>query len=297
MVANGQRFRDTPEMAPASDDQRRRSFREQFQDFAAGPDANLDVATGALLITGEDSHAVDIEQTLAAFEQLADAVRPQLQGAGSDHDLVARLNRALFEEQQFRGNREDYYDPRNSYLDVVVERRLGIPITLSIVYVEVARRLGIDAHGVGFPGHFLTRVNGDQDAVFVDAFGGQTLSRADCERQLQSQFGPRAELAPELLAPTEPRQILTRVLSNLKQIYAQRGQVETAIACCDRALLLLPDNPTELRDRGLLYRSIECFGPAADDLERFLTLAPPGAETQPLSALVRELRERASRLQ
>ena len=295
MVANRQRFRDTQEMAP--DDERRRAFRERFSVLAAGSDAALDIATGALLIAGEDSHAVDVEQVLAQFEQLADAVRPRLQGAASDHDLVARLNRGLFEEQRFRGNRDDYYDPRNSYLDVVLERRVGIPITLSIVYVEVARRLGVDAHGVGFPGHFLTRVDGEQEEVFVDPFGGQILTRADCERQLQSQFGPRAELAPELLAPTAPRQILARVLSNLKQIYAQRGQVEAAIACCDRALLLLPDSAAELRDRGLLYRSIECFGLAADDLERFLALAPAGAETQPIAALVGELRQRASRLQ
>lgn len=273
------------------------AFRERFRALASGPDSRLDLATGALLIAGEDSGDVDVDEALAQLEQLANSVRPMLQGAASDHDLVARLNRGLFEDLQFRGNRDDYYDPRNSYLDAVLERRVGIPITLCIVYVEVARRLGIDAHGVGFPGHFLARIDSDPNEILVDAFSGQILSRADCEHRLRRQFGPQAELAPELLAPTTPRQILARVLGNLKQIYLQRRQVEAAIGCCDRVLLLLPDTPAELRERGLLYRSLECFGPAADDLERFLTLVPRSQGTREIEAIVTDLRQRASSLQ
>jgi regulator of sirC expression with transglutaminase-like and TPR domain len=272
-------------------------YRERFSALAMGPDEAFDLLTGALLIAGEDTGDVDLPDATAKLEGLADAVRPGLAGAASDHDLVARLNRELFDEQRFRGNSDDYYDPRNSYLNVVLERRLGIPITLCIVYVEVARRLGVDAHGVGFPGHFLARIDGGGEAIFVDAFRGQILTRADCEQQLRDQFGPAAEIQPELLAPTAPRHILARMLGNLKQIYLQRRQLESALACCDRTLLLLPDAIGELRDRGLVYRALECFGPAADDLERFLTLAPANGDTEKIAAIVQELRQRTSQLQ
>ena len=247
-LARAAGFRDTRGVTDPLFEHAAREARDRFRELAGRPDPRIDVATA-----------------LGELEQLAESVRPRLQSAVSDHDLVARLNECLFEELGFRGNRDDYYDPRNSFLNAVLERRTGIPITLCIVYVEVARRLALDAHGVGFPGHFLAKVVGEREIV-VDAFDGLILTRDDCAARLRAGFGPQAELRPD------------------------------AIACCDRILLLAPDSPLELRDRGLLHREIECFGPAADDLERFLLLAPGHETAAQIRTVLAALRERTARL-
>jgi len=271
--------------------------RDRFRALADAPDSSIDLALGALLIACEDEpeSQVVVEAELDALEQLADGIRPHLQGAVSDHDLVSRLNTCLFDELGFEGNRDDYYDPRNSFLNAVLERRRGIPITLCLLYVEVARRLGLDAYGVGFPGHFLAKVVGDSE-IIVDAFQGRTLTRDDCTAQLRSAFGPNAELTPKLLQATGPRQILARMLTNLKQIYLQQRRLESAVACCDRILLLEPEAALELRDRGMLYQALECFGPAADDLERFLLLAPAHESAQQVQTVLAGLRGRVAKL-
>jgi len=269
--------------------------RARFRALAEGTDSQLDLATDALLIAAEHETGVDVEGTLRELEALADAVRPRLEGAVSDHDLVARLNECLFHEQGFHGNRENYYDPRNSFLNAVLEQRHGIPITLCVVFIDVARRLGLDARGVSFPGHFLAKVVGENEIV-VDAFRGRILTPDDCAAQLRSTLGPDAEFTPELLATTGPRQILARMLTNLKQIYLQQHQLEDALACCDRMLLLEPDTALELRDRGLLHQALECFEPATRDLERFLVLAPAHESAAQVQAVLGSLRERAAKL-
>lgn len=272
-----------------------REARDRFRALAEGPDSKLDLATGALLIAVEHEPAVDVEEALRELEGLADVVRPRLQGAVSDHDLVARLNECLFQEQGFHGNRDDYYEPRNSFLSAVLEHRRGIPITLCVVFIDVARRVGLDAHGISFPGHFLAKVVGESEIV-VDAFRGRILTPDDCAAQLRSTVGPSAEFTPELLATTGTRQILARMLTNLKQIYLQRQQFEDALACCDRMLLLEPDTALELRDRGLLHQALECFEPAARDLERFLVLAPAHESVAQVQVVLGSLRERAAKL-
>ena len=282
-------------MATTPDASASSEARERFRELAQGPDSKIDLATGALLIAAEHEPELDLETELDRLEALANAVRPRLQGAVSDHDLVARLGEYLFEEHAFRGNRDDYYDPRNSFLNAVLERRRGIPISLCVVFIDVARRIGLDAHGVGFPGHFLAKVVGESEIV-VDAFQGRILTRDDCTAQLRSIFGPSAELTPELLAATSPRQILTRMLTNLKQIYLQRRELEAALACCDRSLLLEPESAVDLRDRGLVHQALECFGAAAQDLERFLLLAPSHESAGQIQAILSTLRERASKL-
>jgi regulator of sirC expression with transglutaminase-like and TPR domain len=270
--------------------------RERFAELAALPDEAIDVALGAFLIAAEGRPEVDVSAGIAALDALAREARPRLAGAEALAARIDRMNFFLFVEQRFRGNHERYDDPENSFLDRVLARRTGIPITLGVVYVEVGRRLGLPLAGVGFPGHFLVRTTGPEEIV-VDPFFGQVLTHADCDDRLRAQFGPNARFDPHLLRPATPREILARMLANLKQIFLHGGAWAPALAAIERILLLHPDAPAELRDRGLVWQRLECFGPALRDLERFLALAPD----DPTAAAVREalppLRERAARVQ
>ena len=181
----------------------------------------------------------------------------------------------------------------------MLDRRRGIPITLSLVYVEVARRVGLSARGLGFPGHFLARVQGEQDRpdLIVDPFHGRVLSQADCEALLQRFLGPDARLSPQLhLRPATPREVLVRLLGNLKHNYVRRRDFGRALACCERILLLVPAAPLELRDRGLIYEQLECYEAARADLKRFLALAPEDESVPAVKARIAALAGKAPRL-
>lgn len=247
--------------------------RERFARVAAGPEENIDLAEAALLIAAEEYPRLDVGRYIARLDQLADQARAACAAAATDAERVDRLNHFLFVTQRFAGNQKQYYDRRNSFLNEVIDRRKGIPITLSLVYMEVARRLGFTVYGVSFPGHFLAKYVGHTEIV-IDAFVGQTLTEDECRRRLRATMGPRATFGPALLRPAGPKEILTRMLRNLKQIDVQQRQFARALRHCERILMLNPSDPTELRDRGLVYQQLECFGPALSDLERFLALAP-----------------------
>jgi regulator of sirC expression with transglutaminase-like and TPR domain len=262
--------------------------RERFAALAAERDEGIDLARGALLIAAESEPELDVAAGLARLDELAELARPALEAERAD-SRAARLVAFLCQEQGFVGNERDYDDPANSSLGQVLERRMGIPITLSVLWLEVARRLGISAHGIGFPGHFLV---GAEPELIVDPFHGRLASREDCRTLLQRVMGPEAELAPEHLRPVGTRQILARILINLKQLYSQREDWRAALACSDRLLLLFPDAPLELRDRGLIHGRLECYRAAVSDLERFTELsggaALGGAVAESLAAM-REL--------
>ena len=272
----------------------RQNARERFAELATGNNRELDLGEAALQIAREARPELDVDACLATLSSLADGAR-EFVGDAEGREAVVRLNEYLFEHEHFVGNRSDYYDVRNSFLDQVLERRRGIPITLAVVYLEVARRIGLDLRGVSFPGHFLLRT-ADEPPVLIDPFRGCILTREDCERLLQQAQGEAAQLAPEHFEPATPRQIMARMLSNLKQIYVQQKELEDALACCDRILLLMPDAPLELRDRGLIYAQLECFGPAVADLERFVDLAGDRRLTAPTLKILEALRERAQQI-
>lgn len=271
-----------------------RSARDRLAELASRDEADIDLAEGALLIAAEARPELVVERCLGLLDELASKTRDRVAAAESALDCIARLNRFLFDEMGFVGNQQDYYDPRNSLLDCVLERRTGIPITLSIVYIEVARRLGLDVRGVSFPGHFLVRAA--ELPILIDPFHGRLLTRDDCEALLREVQGEDAKLAPNHVRPARKGEILARVLLNLKQVYLQREEFEAALACCDRILLFTPDAPLEHRDRGLIYAKLECFGPALADLERFVELLgrrrPPAA----VEELLESLRERVRRI-
>ena len=226
-----------------------------------------------------------MDECLARLAELANRARPALQKIATQplSERVERFNRHMFDDEGFRGcEQDDYYKPRQSFLNEVLENRTGIPITLSIVYVDVARRLGLNASGIGFPGHFLTKVEPGPGAdahdscapIIVDPFLARTIDEDECVARLRRALGPQARFDPGRLRAASGRETLVRVLQNLKQNYLTMQDWEAALRCADRILLVTPDSPLELRDRGILYRELECFGAATYDLERFLELAP-----------------------
>lgn len=263
--------------------------RERFAEIAAMDEEEIDLGEAALWLAAEAVPDLPVRGYLAKLDRIADGVLPALQGAGLLAQQVDALNLELFGVHGFHGARGDYYDPRNSFLNEVLDRKTGIPISLSVVYIEVARRVGLDAAGINFPGHFLARV-GDEP-IIVDPFEGRNATPRECKTRLAAVLGEQAELTPELLAPAGKKSILLRMLSNLKSIYAQRRDFEAALGCCDRCLLLAPDAPTELRDRGLMYHGLDCARPALMDLERYLELDPEGEGSDAIRKLVGQLHQ------
>jgi len=299
-------------MDPAGPEPAASDARTRFAEQAARPDREIDVASAALWIAAEASPGLDVATYLGTLDALARAALPAIDAAGSTRGAVDALRRLLFEEYSLHGNESEYYDPPNSFLNDVLDRRCGIPITLSLVFVEVARRAGLDARGVGFPGHFLAKVVANEAkpapgaahgpepaeaAIVVDAFrGGRVLDRAGCEALLRSVAGDAATFDPRMLRAARPRDILFRLLTNLKQIYLRSRSLEQALACCDRILLLAPDDPVERRDRGLVYRELECFAPALADLDCFLEALPRHPTAPAVTTLRDELVQQARRI-
>ncbi len=265
--------------------------RARFEEIAAGPDAALDLGEAALWLAAEAYPGLDVPAALSQLDTLALPLRAAVSRAVSLREKVELVNSELFERQGFRGIRDDYYDPRNSFLNEVLERRTGIPIALCVIYVEVARRAGLDARGISFPGHFLAKVVSTDEEIIVDAFEARTVAREECERRLRTIFGPQAVLTDEMLRAATHREILLRMLANLKSIYMSRNEYEAAVACCDRSLLLA-ESAIEYRDRGLLYQQLECTRAALLDLTRYLSLAPDHEGAEAIRKLVGVLRER-----
>jgi len=227
--------------------------REAFARIAARQDAEIDLAEAALWIAAEEYPQLVVADAMARLDALGAAAATRVARDPRLAPRVEALNHFLFAEQGFRGNRDDYYDPRNSYLNEVLERRLGIPISLSLVYLAVAERAGIEAAGISFPGHFLLKCSGGEGELVVDAFAGTTLEAAECQRRLTAAAGRPISLDPAIhLRAASRREILVRMLTNLKQIFVGRGDFGSALSCSDRILLLLPDSPREHKERAAL---------------------------------------------
>lgn len=268
----------------------------RFEDLASRPDEQIDVVEAALLIASEEYPDIDASAYLRRFDDLADKARQFVCTDETPHETVKRLNRFLFVEEGFAGNRDDYYDPRNTYLNDVLDRRTGIPISLSIVYCELAQRLGLPVYGVSFPGHFLARHMGEENLI-IDPFFGRVISPEECAERLEGIYGPDVRLRRDLLEPAGARDILTRMLNNLKQIYVEADDDLRALRCADRIVALAPDAPREIRDRGILFQRLECFRPALEDLERFLELAPDDETAPAIREIMPDLQRQAAQLQ
>lgn len=279
----------------------RTTARARFEALVTSRGDGLRIAEGALWIAAESSPDLRVEDTLLRIDALAAEAAGRCAGARAPAERIEALA-GFFRDAGFRGNREDYYDPRNSYLQEVLARRTGIPITLAILHLEVARRLGWPVQGVSFPGHFLVKhpiespQAGAAREVVLDPFSEQVLDEPACRSLLERALGPNVPFDRRWLRAATAREILARLLGNLKQIHVAREELEQALACCDRILFLFPDAPGELRDRGIVYQRLECFGPARADLERFLALAPSDPSADAVRELLAEVTRAAGRV-
>jgi regulator of sirC expression with transglutaminase-like and TPR domain len=246
--------------------------RNQFATIAAREPVPL--ARGALLIAKEEYPELDVDKYMDQLATLAREAEPAVHAGADTVERVQALSQFLFEERGFEGNRDRYSDPRNSFLNEVLDRRLGIPITLSMVYLEVGRRLGLNLYGVSFPTHFLVKAVDERGELMIDPFcGGVILGLDEIRARLAEIYNQPVEVHPAMLKAVGPRHILVRLLRNLKAIYVNASDWTRALAVLDRVLLLDPRSLDELAERGALFERLECFQAALDDFQSFLSQA------------------------
>jgi regulator of sirC expression with transglutaminase-like and TPR domain len=271
------------------------SLRELAAEIAR-PDAEINLARAALVIARSEYPRLDVDAYLDRLDALARGVGASARAA----DALPRLHRLreyLFGEQGFAGNCEDYFDPRNSFLNDVLDRRLGIPITLSLVLIEVGRRLDLPMEGVGLPGHFVTGMRLGDCQILLDPFNGGAIVTAEaCRALVYRVLGHPVTLTETHFAPVSNRQFLTRMLNNLKASYFRREAWEKAVRVIDRLLLLDPDAGAERRDRGLALHSMGEFRRGIADWERYLTDFPNAPDHEKVLGHLRRVRQRLAQL-
>jgi regulator of sirC expression with transglutaminase-like and TPR domain len=274
-------------------DARQQYARHQFARLAAAPDHALELGETALWIGAEEDAPVDVDTYLGRLDTLAAALRPRISPELTARERLDQLLAYVFRELGFHGNESDYYDPRNSYFHQVLDRRCGLPISLALLLIELARRVGLRIAGVGFPAHFLA-VDLDLPQLFIDPFhGGRLLTEYECRVMLRQKTQGRVEFDRNQLRPVGGRQLLIRMLTNLKSVHLSRGDLDRALAASDRILLLSPNAADEYRDRGLCQLQRRAFRAAIADLNQYLSLAPMADDRQLVAARVAEARNKA----
>jgi len=278
---------------------------EPFAQAVARDDARIDLAQACLMIAQDAYPRLDVERYLGEIERMALRLRGGLpQDLGAEERVMA-LNEFLFEDLGYWGNTEDYYDPRNSYLNEVIDRKTGIPLTLSILYMEIGRRIGLPLQGVSFPGHFLVRLRLRGGMLVLDPFsGGAPQSESELRQRLQrvipeglSDNVPVAELPlDQFLEPASNRQILARMLRNLKGIYRETDKPERMLDVLNRMLVVSPDASAELRDRGIVYQRLECYRAALQDLKDYAEREPDAPDQDDVRVRLMELSALCARL-
>jgi len=270
--------------------------RRRFAALVERAQGEFRLAEGALLIAQEEYPGLDVAAYLRRLDTMAAVVSAHLGLEIDPSRIVAQLNAYLFDTEGFRGNLEDYYDARNSFLNDVIERKTGIPITLSVVYIELARQVGLPIVGVGMPGHFLVRYSAQPTVFWIDPFHrGQILSHEDCQHLLAQMYGPRLEWSDAYVQPVSDHAILQRMLYNLKAIYVQQSDPHRALGVVERLLLLRPDALTEVRDRGLLQAQMGAVEAALDDLQHYLQLSPEAPDAPLITQHIAALRQHRRR--
>lgn len=249
--------------------------RQRFTALAQLPEPHIDLVEASLIVALEDNPALDISHYLDQVAHWSDAVRERLVGSRDVERIVESINRLLFDEEGFHGEDDDYYDPKSALLNETLDRHAGLPIALSILYIEISRRIGAEAAGVSLPGRFLVKFSGDFGVVIVDPFdGGRVLSTVELQKILDGMYGGGVRLREHHLRSFTPKEILARELSHLKAAYMARHDLQRAAATVDRLLILDGRDPYELRDRAALAMQMHAYALAIECLERYLALTP-----------------------
>jgi regulator of sirC expression with transglutaminase-like and TPR domain len=251
---------------------------DRYEDFrrAVGcSDERIDLARAALAIASDDYHNLPADDYLSRIDALAVEVAERVGRHSSVYRCIAGLNEVLFQRHGYRGNRAEYFDPKNSFLNEVMDRKKGIPITLSVLYMEVGQRIGLSLHGVGFPGHFLVKYLDNEQEIVIDPFNsGEIQSKCGLENLLRELYGRAVPLRPDLLETVTKKQIIRRMLNNLKSIYLRGNDFLKGLSMVERLVILDPASADDIRDRGVIYLKLECFRQALEDLETYLRLVP-----------------------
>jgi regulator of sirC expression with transglutaminase-like and TPR domain len=249
--------------------------RRRFQEIAGRPDPLLDLVEGSLVIALEEDPRLDVDRYLDEVGVWTAAVRERLQGSRDVERIVETINRLLFDEEGFHGENEDYYDPRSALLSEAMERHAGLPITLSVLYIELSRRIGVEAAGVSLPGRFLVKFTGPFGVVVVDPFdGGRVLSTIELQKILDGMYGGGVRLREHHLRSFSPKEILARELAQLKAAYLAQHDLPRAAASIDRLLILDDRDAYEMRDRAALAMQLHAYHQAIELFERYLSLMP-----------------------
>jgi regulator of sirC expression with transglutaminase-like and TPR domain len=268
------------------------AIREEFKRQVEGPEAHIDLVQAALLIARTAFPDLVSSDTTDRLDQLAEGLKKRLGPSPSAGDILSHLNRILFDEAGLRGDTQNYYDPQNSFLNRVLERKLGIPITLSLVYSEVGRRAGFQVYGIALPGHFIAGLFHTSGWLYIDPFNqGEILTDQECRRMIQARYGAQAAMDESWKTPADKKAILKRMLRNLKAIYRQLGQHLQVLEMLQWILAVDPDAPEELKERGLLYESMGNGVFAIRDLERYLTVAPASEDKATVTQMVAQLKQ------
>lgn len=266
------------------------SARQYFYQEIQQPDEKIDLAKAALYIAQEEYPDLNVEEYLNTLDTMAAEAKKRLPIGRYPLRMIQSINQYIYEDLGFAGNKEDYYNPRNSFFNDVIDRRLGIPISLALVYLEIARRVDFPMVGVGMPLHFLIRPDIPDMDLFVDAFNnGEIMFAEDCQERMKQVYQQPITLQPEFFAAINHRQFLVRMLTNLKYIYLKQQDLEKGLAAVERILLLFPDTVLELRDRGYLYYQLGRYPQATQDLQIYLTKIPDAEDASIIRRLLLQM--------
>jgi regulator of sirC expression with transglutaminase-like and TPR domain len=272
---------------------------ERLRQIVSGPDQDISLAEAALLIAGHGYPDLNVAAYLSRIEELAYMLRLRIDEDDSVPERISALNRFLFGDLGFAPNSEDYYDPRNNFLNEVLERRTGIPITLCVIYMELGRKIGLPLQGVSFPGHFLVKCAVPEGAVVLDPYsGGIALSLADLQKRLREARGGEVSRAvvAELLVSASNKEIIVRLLRNLKAIYLREHNLDRALPIVNWIIATMPEQTPELRDRGMIYQELECSRAALADFVEYLKRSPSCEDADDIRRRIIDLRCDAARL-
>ena len=265
--------------------------KNYFEKLILVPEGDVRLAEAALRIAADEYPRLRVKSYLKILDEWSETLRRKFRGL-SPAMQIDRLNEWLFETMRFSGNEEDYYDPKNSFLNDVIDRRMGIPISLSVIYLEMAWALGLEAAGISFPGHFLVRVIAEGKPLYVDTFHkGKIMTTDGCMQFLRELTEGELQFQDSFLLTVSKRDILARMLRNLKRIYLEACNYPKLIRVLDRLVALNPEVYDEVRDRGIIHYQMKAFQLAQQDFETFLSMTPDSEDAEVIHQYLEILRE------